>query len=116
MLIEILDFSLFVDDFFFNLQIWPYLTAVILVLSYLQLYFKPRTKLNSLWSPAQGILPKNIFNFAIEYIDNTLPAKKNLCIWGLASTYYCSFCLKPESLLHVIAGCTIYLNDGHFIS
>ena len=29
-------------------------------------------KLNSLWSSAQGNLPKNIFDFTIKYINNTL--------------------------------------------
>ena len=71
-------------------------------------------KLNSLWSSAQGNLPKNIFNFTIKYINNTLPTKKNLCKWGLSSTSDCSFCLRPESLLHVVAGCATYLNDGRF--
>ena len=71
-------------------------------------------KLNSLWSSAQGTLPKNIFNFTVKYINNTLPTKKNLCRWGLSSTSDCSLCLRPESLLHVVAGCTTYLNNGRF--
>ena len=29
-------------------------------------------KLNSLWSSAQGNLPKNVFNFTIKYINNYL--------------------------------------------
>ena len=33
-------------------------------------------KLNSLWSSAQGNLPKNIFNFTIKYVNNTLSMKK----------------------------------------
>ena len=72
------------------------------------------SKFNSLWSSAQGTLPKNIFNFTVKYIKNTLPTKKNLCRWGLSSTSDCSLCLRPESLLHVVAGCTTYLNDGRF--
>ena len=71
-------------------------------------------KLNSMWSSAQGHLPKNIFNFTIKYMNNTLPTKINLCKWGLSSTSDCSFCLKPESLLHVVAGCSTYLNDSRF--
>ena len=71
-------------------------------------------KLNSMWSSAQGHLAKNIFNFTIKYMNNTLPTKINLCKWGLSSTSDCSFCLKPESLLHVVAGCSTYLNDGRF--
>ena len=61
--------------------------------------------LNSLWSSVQSKLPKNIFNFTIRYINNTLPTRKNLLKWGISSTSECSFCLELESLLHVVAGC-----------
>ena len=61
--------------------------------------------LNSMWSSVQSKLPKNIFNFTIRYINNTLPTRKNMFKWGLTSTSDCSFCLQPETLLHVIAGC-----------
>ena len=71
-------------------------------------------KLSSIWSSAQSSLPKNIFNFTIRYINNTLPTRKNLSKWGLSPTSDCSFCLKPESLLHVIAGCKTYLDQGRF--
>ena len=69
--------------------------------------------LNSVWSSVQGHLPKNIFNFTIKYMNNTLPTKINLCKWGLSSTSDCSFGLKPEYLSHV-TGCSAYLNDGRF--
>ena len=71
-------------------------------------------KLNSMWSSAQGHLPKNIFDFTIKYMNNTLPTKINLCKWGFSSTSDCSFFLKPESHLHVLAECSTYLNDGRF--
>ena len=69
---------------------------------------------NSLWSSVQSKLPKNIFNFTIRYINNTLPTRKNLSKWGLSSTSDCSFCPTPETLLHIVAGCETYLNEGHF--
>ncbi len=34
------------------------------------------SKFNSLWSSVQSNLPKNIFNFTIRYINNTLPTRK----------------------------------------
>ena len=34
--------------------------------------------LNSLWSSAQSKLPKNIFNFSIRYLNNTLANRVNL--------------------------------------
>ncbi|CAB4026095.1 Hypothetical predicted protein [Paramuricea clavata] len=67
------------------------------------------SKLNTLWSAAQSKLPKNIFNFTVRYINNSLPTRKNLTRWGLASSPECSFCLCPETLLHVVAGCQSYL-------
>ena len=36
------------------------------------------SQLNALWSVAQSKLPKNIFNFTIRYINNTLPTRKTL--------------------------------------
>ncbi|CAB4010466.1 Hypothetical predicted protein [Paramuricea clavata] len=69
---------------------------------------------NSIWSSVQSKLPKNIFNFTIRYINNTLPTRKNLLKWGISPTSECSFCLNPESLLHVVAGCKTYLNEGRF--
>ena len=33
---------------------------------------------NSLWSSVQSKLPKNIFNFSLRYINNSLPTRKNL--------------------------------------
>ena len=67
------------------------------------------SQLNTLWSAAQSKLPKNIFNFTVRYINNSLPTRKNLTRWGLTSSPECSFCLCPETLLHVVAGCQLYL-------
>ena len=65
---------------------------------------------NSIWSEAQSHLPKNIYNFTIRYINNSLPTRKNMARWGLSQSPDCSFCLNPESLLHVVAGCQQYLD------
>ena len=68
------------------------------------------SQLNHIWSISQSKLPKNIFNFTVRYINNTLPTRKNLRRWGLSSSSDCSFCLHHETLLHVVAGCQHYLN------
>ena len=65
--------------------------------------------LNHIWSTLQSKLPKNIFNFIVCYINNTLPTRKNLRRWGISSSSDCSFCLYPETLLHVV-GCQHYLD------
>ena len=70
--------------------------------------------INSLWSSAQSKLPKNIFNFTVRYLNITLITRKNLTLWNLSQTSDCSFCFQPESLLHVVAGCKTYFNEGRF--
>lgn len=67
-------------------------------------------KVNAIWPTCQSKLPKNIFNFTIRYINNSLPTRKNLNKWGVSSSSECSFCLHPETLLHVVAGCNSYLD------
>ena len=47
--------------------------------------------LNSLWSSAQSKLPKNIFNFSIRYLSNTLANRVNLYKWKLSQSSDCHF-------------------------
>ena len=68
------------------------------------------SSVNSIWSEAQSHLPKNIYNFTIHFINNFLPTRKNMARWGFSQSPHCSFCLNPESLLHVVAGCQQYLD------
>ena len=72
------------------------------------------SSVNSIWSLAQRNLPKYIFNFSIRYINNSLANRTNLTKWGISPTSDCSFCLQPESLLHVVAGCKKYLEEGRY--
>jgi len=67
-----------------------------------------------IWSLMQQSLPKNIYSFSLRYLNNTLATKNNLALWNLVANNECSFCHQPESLLHVVAGCNIYLNEGRF--
>ena len=67
------------------------------------------SQLTKIWSACQSNLPKNIFNFTVRYINNSLPTRQNLARWGLSPTSDCSRCLAPETLLHVVAGCQSYL-------
>ena len=59
------------------------------------------SQFNTLWSAAQSKLPKNIFIFTIQYINNSLPTRKNLVKWNLAPRPEC--CMSPETQLHVIS-------------
>ena len=65
---------------------------------------------NRICSTCQSKLPKNIFNFTNRYINNSLPTRKNLNKWEASASSECSFCLHPETLLHVVAGCGSCLN------
>ena len=67
------------------------------------------SQLTKIWSASQSNLPKNIFNFTVRYINNSLPTRQNLTRWGLSPTSDCSKCFAPETLLHVVAGCQSYL-------
>ena len=71
-------------------------------------------KLNGIWSGVQSNLAVNIYNFTIKYLSNTLPTCKNLCLWKLRQSSDCQFCLLPETLLHVVAGCKVYLEQGRY--
>ena len=67
-------------------------------------------QLNKVWSSAQSKLPKNIYNFTIRYINNSLPTRKNLKTCGISSNSECTFYLNTETLLHVVAECQSYLD------
>ena len=70
---------------------------------------------NSLWSSVQSSMPPNIFNFTVRYLNNLLATRRNLARSNLSQSADCSFCLRPDSLLHIVAGCKAYLNEGRFI-
>ena len=80
------------------------------ILSSVLLHASSRTL--SLWSKVQKNMPKNIFNFTIKYLNNTLATKKNLCKWFLSSTSACSFCFQSETLQHIVSSCKSFLDDG----
>ena len=70
--------------------------------------------LTSLCSSAQSKLPKNIFNFSIRCLNNTLADRVNLYKRQLSQSSDCSFCLCPKSLLHVVSGCKLYLEERRY--
>ena len=59
-------------------------------------------------------MPKNIFNFSLKYLNNTLAARKNLCKWSIRQSSACSFCLQAESLQHVVSSCKSHLDEGRY--
>ena len=69
---------------------------------------------NSIWSDVQNNIPRNIFNFTVRYLNNSLATRRNLARWNLKQTFDCSFSFHPESLLHDVEGCKTYLDEGRF--
>ena len=59
-------------------------------------------------------MPKNIFNFIVKYMNNTLATKKNLCKGSLSTTSACPFCFPSETLQHVVFSCNSNLQDGRY--
>ena len=83
-----------------------------LVISSILKYSCQRTA--SIWSIVQQSMPRNIFNFSIKYLNNTLPTRKNLCKWSISQSSACSFCLQSETLQHVVSSFNWYLEDGRY--
>ena len=59
-------------------------------------------------------MPKNIFNFSLKYLTNTLATRTNLFKWSIGQSSACSFCLQSETLQHVVSSCKSYLDQGRY--
>ena len=59
-------------------------------------------------------MTKNIFNFTLKYLNNTLATRKNLSKWSIAQSSACSFCLQSETLQHIVSSCKLYLEHGRY--
>ena len=59
-------------------------------------------------------MPKNIFNFTLKCVNNTLATRKSLCKWPIVQSSACSFCLQPETLLYIVSSCRMYLEHGRY--
>ena len=62
------------------------------------------------WFAVQGNLSRNLHNFTVRYLNNTLPHLSNMFTWGLAETKLCPLCNNIQSLLHVVSGCAVSLD------
>ena len=59
-------------------------------------------------------MSKNIFNFSLKYLTNTLATRKNLFKWSIGQSSACSFCLQSETLQHIVSSCKSYLDHGRY--
>ena len=67
-----------------------------------------------LWLSTFDKMPRNIFNFCIRYLNNTLATNKNMFTWKKSASAQCSVCSAPQTLGHVIGGCAVHLNEGRY--
>ena len=66
------------------------------------------------WTTVQSNMPKSIYSFTIKNLSNSLATRKNLSKWNITQSSDCSFCHMPETLLHIVAGCKTYLEEGRY--
>ena len=71
------------------------------------------SKVNSIWSQLSVICLRITLILVFATLP-TLPTRKNLVKWGIPPTSDCPFSLLPETLLHVVLVCNIYLIQGKY--
>ena len=59
-------------------------------------------------------MPKNIFNFTLKYLSNSLATRKNLSKWCITQSSASAFCLQSETLQHIVSSCKSYLEQGRY--
>ena len=72
------------------------------------------SKFINTWSNVISHLPRNIYNFTIRYLNNTLANGTNAKKWGTTNDSTCPFCDKQQTLGHVIGGCQTALTESRF--
>ena len=78
-----------------------------------QMWTLSNEQLKKLWIDVRDILPSNIYNFTNRYMNNTLATLKNMVLWGKAAMDTClAFKENSQSLLHVVSGCKVHLQQG----
>ena len=73
--------------------------------------FKCRSKVTtSIWSNVLQKMPKNIFNFSLKCLANTLATRKK----SFSQSSACSFSLQSQTLQHIVSSFKIYLEHGRY--
>ena len=55
-----------------------------------------------IWSKSILKLPRNIYNFCIRYVHNSLANASNMHKWGKTTLSLCLHCNKNQTLGHVV--------------
>ncbi len=69
---------------------------------------------NITWKSIIHNLPRKLLRFGLNSITNTLPVNSNLALWGKTLNQACALCGRKETLLHVLNGCPIMLDQGRY--
>ena len=67
-----------------------------------------------IWSKSVSKLQKNIYNFSIRYVNNSLENVSNMHKWGKTTSSLCLHCNKNQTLGHVVAGCETSLREKSY--
>ena len=76
--------------------------------------FLATQKLNPEWSSHLTSLKKGTLKFLLNSSINSLPTQNNLKLWGLSSSDKYKLCHCRDSTLHLLSGCKIALDQGHY--
>lgn len=66
------------------------------------------------WSRVVENLPRNLYNFCLRYLTNSLPNATNTFRWRTSTSSRCSLCQSQETLQHVVSGCKSALEEGRY--
>ena len=66
------------------------------------------------WRSLIFSVPRGVLSFGIRAATNSLATNDNLQRWGKKTTSKCHLCPQIGSLLHVISGCKVALDQGRF--
>ena len=66
------------------------------------------------WKSYLWDVPRGVLKFAMNAGLNTLPTLDNLKRWGKRVSDRCPFCGNTQTLLHVLSGCQVALDQGRF--
>ena len=69
---------------------------------------------NIYWRKTINRLPKNIYNFVIRYLNNTLANATNTFKWKFRTNPYCNFCHARQTLRHAVGSCSVFLREKRY--
>ena len=67
-----------------------------------------------IWSKSISKLSKNIHNFSICYVNNSLANATNMHKWGKTASSLCLHCNKNQTLGYVVAECETSLREKRY--